>query len=94
MDIAGLNKAEILAALYNGSRQQCMGYLDKRGADGMTVEQAQEEIDNWPRMYFDYLHGRVLKVGLAGNDLRTEAYNRDNGPGAAERIIADLRANV
>lgn len=92
MDISGLDKAAILAALYNGSRQQGMGFMHARGATGMTVEQAREEITKNPQMYFDYLHGRVMKISLRGDELHTALYNRDNGQGAAEAIISSLRA--
>lgn len=96
VDISGLDKAELLAALYNGSHQQGMGFLHARGSTGMTVEQAQAEIDERNalgpgRLYFDYLHGRVLKVDLCGSALRTRLYNRDVGDGAAENIVAALR---
>ena len=94
MDIAGLDKAEVLAALYNGSRQQGMGFLQTRGAEGMTVEQARDEIANNERMYFDYLHGRVMKISLRGDELDTGLYNRDNGQGAAEAVIEALRSNA
>lgn len=88
MDISGLDKAEVLAALYNGSRQQGLGVLHTRGATGMTVDEAREELK--AADYFDYLHGRVMKISLHGNDLRTGLYNRDNGQDAAERIIETL----
>jgi hypothetical protein len=91
MDISGLNKAEVLAALFNGSRQQGLGILDKRGAASMTTEHAQEVLDN-SAPYFDYLYGRVMKIDLSGDELRTASYNRDNGPDAAEKIIDKLRA--
>jgi hypothetical protein len=94
MNIAGLDKAEVLAALYNNARQQGMGFLQTRGAEGMTVEQAREEIANNKRMYFDYLHGRVMKISLRGDELETALYNRDNGQGTAESIIAALRPNA
>jgi hypothetical protein len=94
MNIAGLDKAEVLAALYNGSRQQGMGFLQTRGAEGMTVEQAREELANNERLYFDYLHGRVMKISLRGDELNTALYNRDNGQGAAEAIIEALRSNA
>lgn len=90
MDIKGLDKAEVLAALYNGSRQQGMGFLHSRGSHGMTVEQAREELKE--TSYFDYLHGRVMKIALDGDELETRLYDRDNGQGAAEKIIAALRA--
>lgn len=89
MDIKGLDKAVVLAALYNGSHQLGMGFLHKRGAEPMSVEQAREELADGP--YFDYLHGRVMKISLQGDELDTFLYNRDNGEGAAERIIEGLK---
>ena len=89
ISIAGLDKAAVLAALYNNSRQQGMGFLHPRGASGMTVEEAREELKAGD--YFDYLHGRVMKISLHGDDLHTGLYNRDNGQGAAERVINNLR---
>jgi len=94
MNIAGLDKAEVLAALYNGSRQQGMGFLQTRGAEGMTVEQAREELANNEQQYLDYLHGRVMKISLRGDELDTLLYNRDNGQGAAEAVIEALRSNA
>lgn len=93
MDITGLNKAAILAALYNGSKQQGMGFIHARGGEGMTVEQAHAAIVA-QGTYFDYLYGRVLKIDLSEDDLYTVLYNRDNGQGAAERIIEELRKNA
>ena len=93
MNIEGLDKAEVLAALYNGSRQQGMGFRQTRGAEGMTVEQAREELTNNEQQYFDYLHGRVMKISLCGDELNTALYNRDNGEGAAERIIEGVMQN-
>lgn len=90
MNIKGLDKAEVLAALFNASRQQGMGFMHSRGASSMTVDQAQEELKN--DTYFDYLHGRVMKIGLDGDELETRLYDRDNGQGAAERAIAPLLA--
>lgn len=90
VDIKGLDKAEVLAALYNASRQQGMGFLQPRGADGMTAEQAREELKRGT--YFDYLHGRVMKVDLSKDTFCAGAYDRDNGQGAAERAIASLRS--
>lgn len=92
MNIAGLDKAEVLAALYNGSRQQGIGFFNERGASDMTLEQAREELSRNENMYFDYLHGRAMKISLRDDELRTDLYNRDNGPGAAEAIIEALRS--
>jgi len=89
IDITGLDKAEVLAALFNGSKQQGMGFLDERCAADMTVEHAREILKE--SCDFDYLYGRVMKIAIAGNEIDTWLYDRDNGKGHAEIIINDLR---
>ena len=91
MNIAGLNKAEVLAALYNASHQQGMGILHARGAREMTPEEAEVELQESWNEYFEYLHGRVMKISLQKNEVNTQGYNRDNGEGAAERAVDQLR---
>lgn len=90
INIKGLNKVALLAALFNASKQQGMGFLDRRGAVPMSEEQAAEVIKATPSMYFDYLYGRVMKVNISGDELFTGLYNRDNGSGAAECVVQKL----
>jgi hypothetical protein len=86
MNIKGISKAKILAALYNASRPQGMGFLQAKQGDMSEVE-AQKLLDAG-HTYFDYLHGRVMKIDLSGGDeLDTWLYDRDNGRGAAEDAI-------
>lgn len=86
MNIQGLDKAAVLAALFNASRQQGMGFMDSRGAKPMTVEDARNVLaEHGP--YFDYLYGRVMKIGLDDDEMETRLYDRDNGQGAAERAV-------
>ncbi len=89
MNITGISKAKILAALYNASRPQGMGFLQAKQGD-MSEAEAQALLDEADDKYFDYLHGRVMKIDLNGDELRTGLYNRDNGDGAAEDAIAHL----
>lgn len=91
IDIKGLDKAEVLAALYNATHQQGMGFMYLRGDLPMTVEQAREEIKQAPHMCFDYLHGRVMKVNISGDEFDSWGFDRDNFDGAAEKAIAPLR---
>ena len=91
MDITGIDKAEILAALYNAARPLGLGVLHFTPED-MTVEDARTMISDYQEdfrgeLYFDYVKGRVMKIRLDSNDLETWLYNRDNGDGAAERVI-------
>lgn len=90
MDIRGLDKAEVLAALYNRARVQGLGFLHSKPGD-MTVEEARKIIEQSGRnLYFDYLHGRVMKIDVGGEFLDTVLYDRDNGQGAAEEAILEL----
>lgn len=85
MDIKGKNKAAILAALYNNSKTQGMGFLQSSDGD-MAESEAQELLDSG-QTYFDYLKGRVMKIDLSGDELRTGLYDRDLGEGACERAV-------
>ena len=89
IDISGLNKADVLAALYNGARPQGLGFLHYDPAP-MTTEEAQVHLDNQPFGYFDYLIGRVMKVDLSKDVLDTYLYDRDNGRGAAMEALKPL----
>ena len=91
ISIKELPKAKVLAALYNASKVQGMGYLQAKPGQ-MDEEWAQRELDESPDKYFDYLHGKVMKVDLRGDTLRTGLYDRDNGDGAAQRAIQHLLA--
>lgn len=90
IQLEGLDKAEVLAALYNASRPQGMGFMHY-DPEPMTKEEAQRLLDNNPSKYFDYLKGRVMKVDLSGDELDPWCYDRDNGAGSAEEAIKALR---
>lgn len=93
IDITGLDKAEVLAALFNASKQQGMGFLNTSGAKPMTVDEARLLTDeNYP--YYDYLRGRVMKVDIRGSELDPRLYDRDNGQGAAARALQPLLSKV
>lgn len=87
MDISKLNKAEVLASLYNNSRPLGLGFLHF-DPEPMTIEEAAEILKT--QQSFDYYKGRVRKVNLSGDELYTSLYNRDNGDGSAERALAGL----
>lgn len=88
VSIKGLAKADVLAALYNNSKAQGMGFLHF-DATSMSKDDAETLLAQTTK--FDYLQGRVLKVDLTTDELKTWLYNRDLGQGAAERIIRQLR---
>jgi len=102
INIAGLDKAELFAALYNHAKPLGMGMLHYN-PELLTKEaaaQLMEAGDDSSRMFpsmgkkglrFDYVKGRPLKIDLSGDELDPWGYNRDQGDGAAERIVAELR---
>ncbi len=105
VDISGLSKAAVLAALFNASAPAGMGFLRaQNGPDVMTEEDAQQYVNNgtspdpgsrWPNehLYFDYLIGRPLKVNISDDSFDPRGFERDNGgPGTAQRVIDRLRA--
>lgn len=95
IDIKGLDKAEVLAALFNASRQQGMGFLDSSGNKPITIDDAREcLVASGDQMYFDYLRGRVMKISLKKDTLDARLFDRDNGKGAAKRALAKLLSPV
>jgi hypothetical protein len=87
IDIKSVSKAKVLAALYNASRPQGMGFLHFEPKP-MTEEEAKELLKH--DSYFDYLKGRVMKVDLSGDTLEECLYDRDNGHGAAYEALKSL----
>ena len=81
----------LLAALYNASRPQGMGFIHYDPTP-MTEAQAQSILDGGTT-YFDYLKGRVMKISLAKDEVETWLYDRDNGSGAAENAVEALRSS-
>lgn len=91
INISKLDKAEVLAALYNNSRPQGLGIIPYEPRD-MTIEQARDLLKRQTR--FDYIKGRVMKIDLSGNTLDPWLYNRDNGDKSAEKIIEGLEKKL
>lgn len=90
VDIKGLDKAEVLLALYNHSHVQGLGFLQM--VDNYTLKDAKKDLEaSAPYFYFDYLHGRVIKVDLSKDEFDGWLYDRDCGEGAAQNAINELR---
>ncbi len=88
IDITNINKAKLLAGLYNNSRPQGMGFLHAN-TNELTIVEAEEclKFTN----HFDYINGRVMKIDLSTNELDPALYDRDIGQGAAQRVVDQLR---
>lgn len=97
VNIKGLDKAEVLHALWRHSHAQGLSFLglpDNRGFE-FTIERAKqlvdERIEKGSNLYFDYVDGHVIKCDLSGDSFDEFLYDRDCGPGAAEAAIDELR---
>jgi hypothetical protein len=90
INIKGMNKAEVLKALYDHSHVQGMGFMQAVPDGYVTVEHCQMLLDSTGYPYFDYLYGRVLKVDLSGDEFDERLYDRDCGPGAAARALRPM----
>lgn len=92
VNIEGLNKAEVLRDLYNASKVRGLGFFEATGVPMETTE-AEELLKHTTD--FDYLYGKVMKIDLASDvEFKEWLYDRDNGEGAAQRVIDRLRGAV
>ena len=87
INLKGLDKGSVLAALYNNSQVQGLGYSQAEPGE-MTPEEGADLLKE--QTYFDYLKGKVMKVDLKGDELKPFLYDRDNGTGAAQAAIDTL----
>lgn len=102
VNIKGIDKAKVLAALFNHSKVQGMGVFQaSRGPQVMSEDDARKAIGNGDDatvmfgdvhpLYFDYLYGRVLKVDISKDEFNEWGYDRDLGQGAAQRAIDSIK---
>ncbi len=90
VDIRNIDKAKLLAGLYNRAKfgkivdQFCL----PKG--GMSVQQAREIIAELG-LVFDYLGDQALKVNIAGERFDSWGFNWNRRPQAAQTVVATLR---
>lgn len=96
VSIKDLDKAEVLKALWENSHTQGMSFLGKLQLEGkgLSLEHAQQLINDTPSLYFDYVYGHVIKCDLSGDEFDPHLYDRDCGGGAAQRAIDKLRKEI
>jgi hypothetical protein len=87
INIKGLDKGAVLAALYNNANVQGMGIFQATPGN-MTAEEGAKLLER--ETYFDYLYGRVMKIRVEGDEIDPRLYDRDNGNGAALRAIETI----
>lgn len=103
IDISGLDYVEVFRALYAHAQPLGMGWLQFREG-GMSRDEAEAIFAEalWERRrgeederrWLDYVGGRPMKLAFNRTRQRLERcdlYDRDQGRGAAARIVAALR---
>ena len=88
INIAKLDKAAVLCALYDNARPLGMGFLHYT-PEPMKLDEAKSLLER--QTYFDYLKGRVMKVDLRGDEVDTWLYDRDNGQGTGQAAIEAVK---
>jgi hypothetical protein len=90
VDISKVTKEQALAALYNASHPQGIGFINFVPGNMDTSEAKNIIEESGDNLYFDYLKGRVLKVDLSGNEFDPWLFDRDNFDGAAQKAISSI----
>lgn len=93
IDITGIDKATLVAALFNNSKPLGLGFFSAKNNSEMTKESAQKYLDKG-QTYFDYLEGRVMKIDVSGNQMDPQMYDRDNGNGAANKVVEGIKKGL
>lgn len=89
ISIKGLPKECVLKALYDSSKVQGLGILDATDCE-FEISEAIQLLKQ--RTYFDYLHGKVMKVDLSSDkEFDERLYDRDNGENAAKNALYLLK---
>lgn len=90
IDISGIDKATLVAELFNNSKPLGLGFFAAKTNTKMTAEAAQRYLDKG-QTYFDYLEGRVMKIDVSENEMDPWGYDRDNGQGAANKVVEAIK---
>ena len=86
IDVRGIDRPALFAALYNAARTQGMGFIHHKDKQ-MTRDEAADILGKSDSNYTDYFRGRVMKINIMQDDLTTVLYDRDNGRGAANHAV-------
>lgn len=83
-----LEKAKVLAALYNAAKP---AGKDIASYDPTPMSYQEAKAISFDRNNFDYIKGRILLVIFIGNKFNSKLYNKHNGKNAAEMIVSSLK---
>jgi len=89
IDISGLDEAKVLIQLYNHSKPNQFGKLQKLKPLG--IEEAKQLLKTHKNRKIDYVNGKPIKVRFdKGKLFNARLYDRDNPKLKAEDIIKQM----
>lgn len=91
IDVSGIDKGDLLAALHNNTKPLGLGRLHDLKRD-ITGEEVRKEMGEYlvDGRHIDYYHGRPIKI-FFGDAIDPAMYDRDAGTGAFQRVVDKLR---
>lgn len=91
VNIAGLDKVELLYALWNSSSPAAyFGQFMGREPPEFDWDKARAAVNN----YIDYFCGRCIKLDLRRDSVDPCLFDRDFGHGCVTRVVQDMRAGL
>ena len=92
IDITGLDKAELLTALWYGARNLIVIFSYATGrVEFLDMRQNAVEFLSRRNNYIDYYNGRSIKTDFSRDLVDPYFYDRESGQGEFARIVAILR---
>ena len=92
VDIAGLDKAELLIKLWMNSKNA--SFFANSGMPlprPPTLEDARTELTR--SSYVDYFSGRVINTNFESGQIDPQMYDRDIGSGVFQKVVDNMRSS-
>jgi hypothetical protein len=90
IDISMFNTDELKLTLFYGLVNKSVS-ASRFHTNDITISQRDEALEAIKKGYIDRFNGRPIKADLSENTFDSWCYNRDNGSGAAEYIIKNIK---
>lgn len=89
VDVSGIDKVHLLRALWANSQVAawCQVHDVYEDFDECAAKKQFAESDG----SFGYFCGRVIKCNLTGDSVNPWGYDRDNGQGAFQKVVTEIR---
>ena len=95
VSIKGLEKGDVLLALWKRSKCQGLSYYDLPwGHSPLCHFEIKKRQELGIPLYFDYYAGKIIKCDITWDEFDSTLYDRDNGEGAAQMAIDQLRLEL